>query len=409
MLGKNKSSFLIPALMAVSTLVFFDTVFGFTSSQEDFFKRVMLIVQRNYYREVSSEQLIDGAVHGLVQSLDPDCSYMSKDDLKELKQAGGELKPSGMEVTLDNGVVTVIAAEDDSPAEKAGIRPKDRIQKIDGELMRNMSLMEAERRLKRPAGKMMKLTIFREGWPRTKDVVVHFKNQDSKQVRSQVLQDTAYVRVAGFNENTANELKNVLDKYSAKSSIKGLVLDLRNNASRGPDKIDNAVKIAGMFLENGLVSYSEGRNKDKRTEYKVTGRPEQVNKMKMAVLINEGSAGTSEMVAGALKDHDRALIFGSKSFGNGSVQSSFPLEDGSSVKLTTALVYTPKGNVIQKTGIQPDVDLKGDNEKEIKDTIKPDNKTEARLEPDKDPWVKAAVEWIKGHSTVAQYKQEHSS
>ncbi len=317
------------------------------------FASVLDLVQRNYVEEVNPKKLIYGAIQGMLSSLDPHSSFMRPDDYKELQvETKGSFTGIGIEITLRDGVLTVVSPIEGTPAYKAGLKANDKILKINGKSTKNMGLMEAVKLLRGPKGTKVTISIYREGWTQLKDITITRDVIPIKSVRSGVLDsDYGYIRITTFRNNTSPELKKALKQLEKKDEIKGLVLDLRNNPG---GLLDQAVKVADEFLESGLIVYTDGRVKDQRMRF--TARPNRDHHdYPIVVLINEGSASASEIVAGALQDHKRAIILGTQSFGKGSVQTIIPLEDGSAVRLTTARYYTPSGKSIQAKGITPDI------------------------------------------------------
>ena len=292
----------------------------------------------------------------------------------------GEFGGLGIEITLENGILTIVSPIEDTPAYKAGLKPGDKILKIDGETTKNITLLKAVKQMRGRPGTKVTLTIMREGFREFKDYTLERAIIHVHSVKTQTLEKGyPYVKITTFQENTDTDLANAIKKMGGDESIKGMVLDLRNDPG---GLLDQAWKVASLFLEKGdLIVYTDGRVKDQQMEFKATGTGKHY-KFKMAVLINEGSASASEIVAGALQDHDRAVIFGTKSFGKASVQTIIPLDDETGLRLTTAYYYTPKGRNIQKTGIVPDVDMKEEvkkqREHEAEEETKPENKDKAK-------------------------------
>lgn len=382
------------------------------------FRQVLDIVERNYVKDVSEQKLIQGAINGMLQSLDPHSSYLTEEMFNEFKtEFSSRFGGLGVEVTLENGILTVVSPVEDTPAFKAGLKPGDKIVKIDGESTKNMTLLKAVRRLRGREGTKVKITVMREGWHKFKDFTITRAIIHVHSVKSETIEPGyAYARIANFQESTSRDLARAIREMGREHRIEGLVLDLRNNPG---GLLDQAVKVAQLFVKKGLIVYTDGRVKDQRLEYKANPSDRQF-KFKMAVLVNEGSASASEIVAGALQDHDRALILGAKSFGKASVQTIIPMEDGSGLRLTTAFYYTPKGRHIQKTGIHPDMDLKADVQKQqdeeaAKQAKEPGDKNkqtkrrfpEPIIDLEKDLVLQKALEWLKSDVTVKQYKEEH--
>ena len=381
------------------------------------FRQVMSIVKKNYVKDVSQRQLIQGAISGMLQSLDPHSSFLTKEMFKDFRsEFASEFGGLGIEITLENGILTIVSPIEDTPAYKAGLKPGDRIVKIDGESTKNITLIKAVRRLRGEEGTTVKLTVMRDGWRKFKDFAITRDIIHVDAVKYEVIEPgIVYTRIANFQESTSRDLVRAIRKMGREQRIQGLVLDLRNNPG---GLLDQAVKVAQLFVRKGLIVYTDGRAKDQRMDYKASTSSRHF-KCKIAVLVNEGSASASEIVAGALQDHDRALIVGSKSFGKASVQTIIPMEDGSGLRLTTAYYYTPKGRHIQKTGIHPDMDLKNEIQKrqdeeaakrkkagEKNDVSKP-HFPRPIVDLDKDLVLQRALEWLKSDVSVKQYKEQH--
>jgi carboxyl-terminal processing protease len=379
------------------------------------FSDVMRLVKKNYVKDVADKELIQGAINGMLQALDPHSSFLTEDSFKELQvETKGEFPGLGIEITLDNGILTIVSPIEDTPAYKAGLEPGDKIIKIDGESTKNITLIKAVKKMRGPQGTKVTLTILREGSRKLKDYTIVRDVIHVRSVKKQLLEEGfPYIRVVNFQESTDADLNVAIKEFGGDEGIKGLVLDLRNNPG---GLLDQAVKVSNVFIEEGLIVQTDGRTKDQRMEFRATKGGNHY-KFKLAVLINEGSASASEIVAGAMQDYDRALILGAKSFGKASVQTIIPLEDGSGLRLTTAYYYTPLHRHIQKKGIEPDVDLKKEleqqQEEELKEEAKrnEDKKKTAfprpKVDLEKDIVVKRALEWLKSDVSVSQFKKEY--
>ncbi len=381
------------------------------------FRMVMQLVHKNYVKDVSDKDLLQGAMTGMLQSLDPHSSYMTEEMFKELREEmDAKFEGLGIEITLENGILTIISPIDDSPAFKAGLKPGDKIIKIDGEATKNVTLIKAVKKMRGPKGSKVTLTIMREGFKKFKDFDITRDTIHVRSVKKEMLEaGYPYVRITNFQTNTDTDLAAAIKEFGGDSKIRGMVLDLRNNPG---GLLDQSVKVSNLFMDsNALIVYTDGRAKDQRMDFRAT-KGGKHHKFKLAVLINEGSASASEIVAGALQDYDRAVIFGAKSFGKASVQTIIPLGDGSGLRLTTAYYYTPKGRHIQKTGIQPDVDMKQEiqkrQEQELEeeaksaDQQKKNNKNlRTKADPERDPALKRALEWLKSDIAVKQYKLDN--
>ena len=324
------------------------------------FTEAISLIRKNYVEEVKPKDLIYSSIKGMLGSLDPHSSFMTPEMYKEMQvETKGEFGGLGIQIGIKEGVLTVIAPIEDTPAYRAGIKAGDKIIKINDEPTKNIGLLEAVSKMRGAPSTSVKLTIFREGWSKTKDFTIVREIIKIKSVKSKLLEDgIGYVKLNAFQEQTATDLRNAMDVL-AQGKMNALILDLRNNPG---GLLNSAVDVTSQFLPSGkLVVYIKDR-KGERTEYH-SGNTELKYTMPMIVLVNQGSASASEIVAGALKDWSRAVIIGTKTFGKGSVQSVVPLSDGSALRLTTAIYYTPKGISIQTTGIVPDIVVKP----EIKD------------------------------------------
>jgi carboxyl-terminal processing protease len=323
------------------------------------FTNVMGIVKQNYVEKVDDKKLMNGAINGMLAALDPHSAYLPADSFKEMNiQISGAFGGLGIEINMMDGRLTVISPIDDTPAYRAGIKAGDFIWKIDGKLTRSMTITDAVNRMRGKKGTKVTLTIVRKNSP--KPIVVTLVRDVIKirSVRARSLEPGyGYIRIAHFQGRSDEEFVSALQKLHKenKGTLKGLVIDLRNNPG---GLLDQVVKIAGHFIdgknENGLVVYTEGREESSRMSL-TTGMDGKEPRYPVVVLINGGSASASEILAGALQDHKRAVIMGTQSFGKGSVQTIFPLRGGAGLKLTTALYYTPKGRSIQAKGITPDI------------------------------------------------------
>ena len=325
------------------------------------FSDVIDLVKKNYVEEVNDKEIVYSAIKGILESLDPHSSFMPPDMYKEMQtDTKGEFGGIGIEISIKDGFPVVITPIEDTPAYKEGIKAGDLIVRIDGKPTKNMNLVDVVKMIRGQKGKAVNLTIAREGLPGMKEYSVVRDIIQVKSVKFKMLdEDYGYIRIVQFQEKTARDLDNAfkeLEKTNKGKELKGLILDLRNDPG---GLLEQAVEVSDKFLNDGVIVSIEGRGEKKKPEE---------NKMKffaqkkngdylnpLVVLINEGSASASEIVAGALQDYKRAIIVGTKSFGKGSVQTIFPLGDGSAVRLTTAKYYTPKGRSIQGDGVTPDI------------------------------------------------------
>ncbi|HXX58298.1 MAG TPA: S41 family peptidase [Thermodesulfovibrionales bacterium] len=317
------------------------------------FTEVLSIVKKNYVEDVKTKDLVYGAIKGMLNSLDPHSSFMPPDVYKEMQvDTKGEFGGLGIQIGIKDNVLTVIAPIEDTPAYRAGIMAGDRIIKIDDQSTRDMALHDAVNKMRGPKGTKVKITIMRDDWKEPKDFTLERDIIKIKSVKSKMLEEgIGYIKLTQFQEQTAADLAAALTKLNDEK-MHSLVLDLRNDPG---GLLNSAIDVTSQFLPPGkLVVYIKDRSGDK-TEYKTGGKLPYYDKPTMIVLVNQGSASASEIVAGALKDWHRAVILGVQTFGKGSVQSVIPLSDGSGLRLTTARYYTPSGTSIQSTGITPDI------------------------------------------------------
>jgi carboxyl-terminal processing protease len=323
-------------------------------NQLQVFSDVLDIVKENYVQEVSDDKLINGAISGMLKTLDPHSSYLEADAYKELQEeTKGSFGGIGVEITIRDGVLTVVSPLEGTPGYELGIEAGDQILRVDGEPTKDMSLLEAVKKMRGPKGTKVILTIMREGFEKPKDFVITRAIISIRSVRTKTLEPGyGYLRISQFQSATSRDLGQALIKLEDDNKpMHGLVLDLRNNPG---GLLDQAVKVSDEFLDEGLIVYTGGRVKsqDMRFMAHKNGRP---HPYPIVVLVNEGSASAAEIVAGALQDHKRAVLLGVKTFGKGSVQTVMPLRNGAALRLTTALYYTPNGRSIQAKGIEPDI------------------------------------------------------
>lgn len=314
-------------------------------------------IKRDYVVPVEDKPLLTNAIRGMLTGLDPHSSYLEPEEYKDLREGTtGEFGGLGIEVTMDEGFVKVITPIDDTPAYKAGVKAGDLIIRLDDTPVKGLSLNEAVNTMRGKPGTSIVLTIMRGGVDQPLKITIVRDIIKVRSVRSRILEPGyGYVRITQFQSRTGENLQESLSKMEEETggALKGLVLDLRNN----PGGILNAaVSVSDAFLQEGTIVYTEGRIKD--SQLKFTAKPtDMLNGAPIVVLVNGGSASASEIVAGALQDHNRAVIMGSKTFGKGSVQTILPMENGSALKLTTARYFTPSGRSIQAMGIEPDIIL----------------------------------------------------
>jgi len=319
------------------------------------FAEVFAKVKNDYVEQINDRQLIESAIRGLLEGLDPHSAYLDKDAFESLQEGtSGEFGGLGIEVSMENGFVKVIAPIDDTPAQKAGIKAGDIIIRLDETPVKGMSLNDAVGKMRGQPGTDIIVTISREGVEQPLVLTITRDTITRKSAWVRTLEPGfGYLRISNFQTNTANDAQLVLEtlKKENNGSLKGLILDLRNNPG---GILSGAVAISDLFLEEGLIVYTEGRISDSKLSF--NAKPvDLINNAPMIVLVNGGSASASEIVAGALQDHKRALIMGQKTFGKGSVQTILPMTNESALKLTTARYYTPAGRSIQASGISPDI------------------------------------------------------
>ncbi len=324
-----------------------------TYDQLKVFASVLDLIQRNYVEEVDTKKVIYGAIQGMLSSLDPHSSFMKPEDFKELQiETKGSFSGIGIEISIKDGVLTVVSPIEGTPAYRVGLKANDKIVKINGKTTKDMSLLDAVKVLRGKKGTDVEVTIYREGWTEYKDFTITRDVIPLISIRAMMLEDGyGYVRITNFQNKTSDDLEKALERLEGKQGLKGLVLDLRNNPG---GLLDQAVKVSDLFIDKGLIVYTDGRIRQQNMKFEATPNDPPRN-YPIVVLVNEGSASASEIVAGALQDHKRAIVAGMQTFGKGSVQTIIPIEDGAAVRLTTARYYTPSGRSIQAKGITPDI------------------------------------------------------
>ncbi|MCK6596815.1 MAG: S41 family peptidase [Bdellovibrionaceae bacterium] len=320
------------------------------------FSKVLNLIQQYYVEEVDVKKLIQGAIKGMLKELDPHTSYMTADVFKEFEnETSGEFAGLGIEMSIQNGILTIISPIEDTPAWIAGVKAGDKVIAIDGKSTRGLSLMDASQLIRGKNGTKVVLKIVREKNNDPIDISIIRGQVKIKSVKYTDLEDGfGYVRITSFIENTAKDLEKALEKHTEKNKkIEGLIIDLRKNPG---GLLDQAIKISDMFLNEGIIVSTIGRNKAEK-EISYASKKGKYKDFPLIILVNEYSASASEIVSGALQDNKRALIVGERTFGKGSVQSIVKLPDGSGLKLTVARYYTPKGVSIQAEGIKPDIEI----------------------------------------------------
>ena len=327
---------------------------GDTYKQLQLFGDVFERVRADYVEEVGNQELIHAAIRGMLSSLDPHSSYLSKDNFQEMQvQTKGEFGGLGIEVTMENGLVRVVSPIDDTPAARAGIQAGDLIIGLNGEAVRGLTLSEAVEKMRGKVGSDITLTIQRESKQEPFEVTITRDKITIESVRSETYGNVGYLRVTTFNEQTQPGLEDAVANIREKlgDDLDGYVLDLRNNPG---GLLEQAISVSDSFLDQGEIVSTRGRDSEDNKRYNAEDGT-LVGEAPVVVLINNGSASASEIVAGALQDHDRAVVLGTRSFGKGSVQTIIPLPGHGAMRLTTARYYTPSGRSIQAKGIDPDL------------------------------------------------------
>jgi carboxyl-terminal processing protease len=318
------------------------------------FTEVLSIVQSQYVDEVPAKDIVYSAIKGTLRGLDPHSSFLDPEMYREMQvETTGSFGGLGIEITLRDDILTVVAPIDGTPAFRAGIQPGDRIVKIEGLSTKDMQLTDAVKRMRGKPGTKITITVVREGWAEPKDFEITREQIQVQSVRNQEIEPgIEYIRLRQFQERTASDMEGALEKFTKNGKIQGLVLDLRNNPG---GLLTSAVEVAERFLEPGqLVVYTEGRVRNQNMRFQANAR-KIYSGFPIVVLVNQGSASASEIVAGALQDWGRGIVLGTTTFGKGSVQTIIPLSDGSGLRLTTAKYFTPKGRTIHGKGVTPDI------------------------------------------------------
>jgi len=319
----------------------------------DLFSEVLEKIQNEYVEEVDQAKTMDAAINGALQSLDPYSAYMNPEVFKESQQeTSGEFGGLGIEVTMEAGVVKVITPIDDTPAAKAGVKAGDYIVRINGEQVQGKTLMEAVNLMRGPVGTSIEITIRRKGLKKAKIIkiireVIEVRSVISKQIQNKV----GYLRLRAFNQNSGSQLKKEISKIEKNKKTVGYILDLRNNPG---GLLSQAIKIADFFLDDGEIVSTNGRKARENKKF-FARKGDKINGKPLIVLINNGSASASEIVAGALQDQKRAVLLGETTYGKGSVQSIIPLKNRGAIRLTVSKYYLPSGKSISEVGVIPDI------------------------------------------------------
>ncbi|MGI6657316.1 MAG: S41 family peptidase [Desulfobulbus sp.] len=317
------------------------------------FANILTLIQQYYVDPVDANKVITGAINGMMATLDPHSAYMSPEDFKELEEeTTGSFTGIGIEISIRDGQLTAVAPIEGTPADRKNIQPGDQILRIDGAPTKDMTLLEATKKLRGPKGSTVTITVIRKGWATPRDIALVREAIPLASVKVMELEPGyACVRISSFQTATAADVKKAIQNLRQKGPIRGMILDLRNNPG---GLLDQAIKVTDLFLDRGVIVSTRGRNKEEHITFRAH-EEDGAYTFPLAILVNSGSASGSEIVAGALQDHKRAIIIGTTTFGKGSVQTVLPLLDGSGLRLTTAKYYTPSGDSIQARGIRPNM------------------------------------------------------
>ena len=321
----------------------------------ELFNRVLHFVEANYVDEVKNKTLIEGAIKGMLETLDPHSNFLPADLYKDMQiDTSGKFGGLGIEIGMKDNILTVLAPIEDTPAWKAGLKPNDRIVKINSESTKGMNLVEAVSKMRGKPKTDVLLSIYRDGFDKIKDIKITRDIIKIQSVKNELLEPKyGYVRLTTFNESAANDVKKAIIEMSKKDKLQGLVFDLRTNPG---GLLDQAVEVTSLFIDEGVVVSTIGRNREQK-DVKYARKGMAYKDFPVAILVNSSTASAAEIVAGALQDHHRAIIMGQPTFGKGSVQTVIPLPPDMGLKLTIARYYTPSGRSIQEKGVHPDVPL----------------------------------------------------
>ena len=326
----------------------------------DLFGEVLEKINKEYVDEINQSESMDSAINGLLQSLDPYSAYMTPKIFKEMQtDTSGEFGGLGIEVSMESGVVKVISPIDDTPASEAGIKAGDYIVKINNVQVQGKSLSEAVDLMRGPVDSSIELTVRRRGIKKALTFNIIRKIIEVKSVKSDLIDgNIGYIRLTSFNDNSSQQIKKQIKNLKDNKNIKAFILDLRNNPG---GLLNQAIKITDFFLEDGEIVSTKSRKKSENRRW-FANKGDIINGKTLLVLINYGSASASEIVAGALKDHKRAIILGENSYGKGSVQSIIPLQNKGAIRLTVAKYYLPSGKSISEVGVKPDIEINEEND-----------------------------------------------
>lgn len=396
---------LVFSFVAVIAVVIAGGSFCKSSAEEDniyeslsLFTETMKKVQELYWTNVNTKDLIYGALKGMLSSLDRYSSFMTPDQYKEMKvETEGSFGGIGIEITLQDRILTVVSPIEDTPAFRAGLKSGDKIIEINGESTQKMTIEDAVRRLRGPKGTNVTITIFREDFKEPKKITLTREIILIKSVKYKLIEPGyGYLRITQFQERTSSDLKSALDTLQKSGGeLNGLILDLRSDPG---GLLDEAIRVADLFLDSGIIVSTDGRLESQKHVWKAESGND-FTKFNMIVLIDKGSASASEIVAGALRDNNRAVLLGTTSFGKGTVQTIYPLQDGSALRLTTAHYFTPSGESIEEKGVTPDIVFEPPITKDEVET-----KRSITKEPDlgSDAQVQRALEYLKSWYIFSQ-------
>jgi len=404
-MNRNKWLVLVTFILILGLFTLVDTFCDQKKiALKEFYKEIELfadaisVIRLHYVDDVDAKEIIYGALEGMLSSLDDYSQFMEPVDYKEMKEeTKGEFGGLGIQIGIRDKMLTVIAPISGTPADKAGLKPRDIIVKIDNEPTKHITIDKAVKKLRGKPGTKVNLTIWREEEEKFIEVEITRAIIEVKSVRKNIVLDgdIGYIKLVEFQENTPKEIEAAMKEFM-KNEVKGVILDLRNNAG---GLLSSAVGVSDLFLKKGdMIVSTKGRIESQNKEFKST-KNTPFNEITMVVLVNEGSASASEIVAGAIKDNTRGILVGKNTFGKGSVQTVLPLRDGSALRITTAEYFTPSNVSIRKKGIPPDVDVKleifGDeNDKDLFEQLKEEGK-DGRDILEKDSQIKAAMDMIK--------------
>ncbi len=347
-------------LILLSTLFVIFSKVSFAANDKNIYDKIDLFgevldkINKEYVEEVNQSDAMDAAINGVLQSLDPYSAYMSPETFSEMEtETSGEFGGLGIEVGMEFGVVKVITPMDDTPAQKAGVKAGDYIVKINDIQVQGKTLTEAVELMRGPVGSSLKITVRRKGIKKALNFEITREIIEVKSVKSKIIdENVGYIRLTAFNENSSKQIKNKIKNFK-KNKVNKFILDLRNNPG---GLLSQAIQISDFFLDNGEIVSTKSRKSSENRKY-FAKKGDLINGNTLLVLINYGSASASEIVAGALKDHKRAILIGKNSYGKGSVQSIIPLKNKGAIRLTISKYYLPSGKSISGTGITPDIEV----------------------------------------------------